>query len=73
MKNKLKKNEIFAFQKGKAMVTKWKDNREFCVLSTLHNDGMVTEEMRGKEIKSLGLFKTTTILSRRRETRLTSR
>ncbi|XP_035214082.1 piggyBac transposable element-derived protein 4-like [Stegodyphus dumicola] len=45
-KEKLKKGEIAAFQKGKIMVLKWKDKKDVALLSTVHNMEMVAVTRR---------------------------
>lgn len=47
---KLKKNDIIAFQKGKMIVMKWKDKKEVCMLSTIHDGHIVTEVRKGKTV-----------------------
>lgn len=34
---KLKKGDVIAFQRGKVMAMKWKDKKDVCLLSTIHN------------------------------------
>ena len=47
---KLKKGEKVAAFRKKSVVLKWKDKKDVCVLSTLHDDSMVTvKSRRGKE------------------------
>ncbi|XP_023219038.1 piggyBac transposable element-derived protein 4-like [Centruroides sculpturatus] len=41
-RQKLKKGETIAFQRGKLMVMKWQDKRSVALLSTVHNPAMVT-------------------------------
>ena len=48
---KLKKGEVVAAYRKKSMVLKWKDKKDVCVLSTLHDDSMMQVKSRhGKEI-----------------------
>ena len=47
---KLKKGEIVAAYRKKSVLLKWKDKKNVCVLSTLHDDSMVNVKSRhGKE------------------------
>ena len=49
---KLKKGETVAAYRKKSMVLKWKDKKDVCVLSTLHDDSMVqVKSRRGKETR----------------------
>ena len=50
---KLKKGEITAFQRGKIMLLKWKDKKDVCPLSTVHNPIMETtkKDRDGNAIK----------------------
>ena len=55
---KLKKGEIVAFQKEKTMVMKWKDKRDICLLSTVHNTETIATHKKdadGNEIFKLKL------------------
>jgi len=36
-KEKLKKGEVAAWQKGKMIALKWKDKKDVCLMSTVHN------------------------------------
>ena len=48
---KLKKGEVVAAYRKKSMVLKWKDKKDVCVLSTLHDDSMMqVKSRRGKEV-----------------------
>ena len=48
---KLKKGEIVAAYRKKSGLLKWKDKKDVCVLSTLHNDSMVkVKSMRRKKM-----------------------
>ncbi|XP_035216381.1 piggyBac transposable element-derived protein 4-like [Stegodyphus dumicola] len=44
---KVKKEEVIAFQKGKICVLKWKDKKPLSMLSTVHNNEMI-ETAKGK-------------------------
>ncbi|XP_071053828.1 piggyBac transposable element-derived protein 4-like [Onthophagus taurus] len=46
---KLKKGEITAFQRGKVMVLKWRDKKDVCMLSTVHNSARETTKKRDKD------------------------
>ncbi|XP_068250307.1 piggyBac transposable element-derived protein 4-like [Palaemon carinicauda] len=47
---KLKKGETVAAFRNKSMVLKWKDKKDVCVLSTLHDDSMkIVKSRRGHE------------------------
>lgn len=48
-KKKLKKGETVAYQRGKVMLLKWKDKKDVCLLSTIHNSEMETTRKRDKE------------------------
>ena len=48
-KAKLKKGEIIAFQRGKVMVMKWRDKKDICLLSTVHNPEKVRTDKIGKD------------------------
>lgn len=51
---KLKKGEIIAYQRGKTMILKWKDKRDICLLSTIHNAEMKEtnkRDLQGNVIK----------------------
>lgn len=50
LKKKLKKNEVIAYQRGKALAIKWRDKRDVCLLSTVHNPEMVSVERRGEKV-----------------------
>ncbi|XP_068094365.1 piggyBac transposable element-derived protein 4-like [Hyperolius riggenbachi] len=46
---RLKKGEIIAWQKGKMMALWWKDKRDVCILSTVHNAATVHTTTRGNK------------------------
>ena len=49
--SKLKKGEIVAEYRKKSMVLKWKDKKDVCVLSTIHDGSVVkVKSRRGKEV-----------------------
>ncbi|GLV38146.1 hypothetical protein CBL_10113 [Carabus blaptoides fortunei] len=48
-KKKLKKGETIAFQRGKVMVLKWKDKKNVCLLSTVHNPQMEARKKSDRE------------------------
>lgn len=48
-KKKLKKGETIAFQRGKVMVLKWKDKKDVCLLSTVHNPQMEATRKSDRE------------------------
>ena len=49
---KLQKGEVRAWQKGKLMALRWKDKKDVCILSTVHNAACSTAETSGgKEVK----------------------
>ncbi|KAK9694585.1 Transposase IS4 [Popillia japonica] len=48
-KKKLKKGEIIAFQRGKLMTMKWRDKKDVCLLSTIHNPTQVATNKRNKD------------------------
>lgn len=48
-KQKLKKDEVIAFRKGRIMALKWRDKREVTMISTLHDTSMLPVQRRGEE------------------------
>ncbi|XP_068103433.1 piggyBac transposable element-derived protein 4-like [Hyperolius riggenbachi] len=49
---KLKTGEIVAWQKGKVMALRWRDKKDVCLLSTVHNAATVLTMTRGgKEVQ----------------------
>lgn len=46
-KEKLKKGEIMAYQRGKVCVMKWKDKKDVALLSTIHNSQIIKNECTG--------------------------
>ncbi|KAJ4435326.1 hypothetical protein ANN_17936 [Periplaneta americana] len=53
----LKKGEVVAFQRGKPMTMKWKDKRDVCLLSTVHNIEMQRRRGRHNEVvKPVAVF-----------------
>ncbi|XP_068122042.1 piggyBac transposable element-derived protein 4-like [Hyperolius riggenbachi] len=46
---KLKKGEVVAWQKGKNKALRWKEKRDVCILSTVHNAETVRTTTRGKQ------------------------
>lgn len=48
---KLKKGKIIAFQKGKMCALKWKDKKDICMLSTIHN--ATTESVTSTKTKKV--------------------
>ena len=52
VKEKLKRGDIRAWQKGKIMALRWKDKKDVCVMSTVHNAASsVIKTKGGKEIQ----------------------
>jgi len=50
-KEKLKKGEVRAWQKGKMMALRWKDKKDVCIMSTIHNASCsVAKTKAGKEV-----------------------
>ena len=50
-KQKLNKGEVVAWQKGKMMALKWKDKKDVCLMSTVHNAASsVVKTKGGKEV-----------------------
>ncbi|CAH2325967.1 Hypothetical predicted protein [Pelobates cultripes] len=48
---KLKTGEMVAWQKGKMMALRWRDEKDVCLMSTVHNTSTVMVRMKGgKEI-----------------------
>ena len=48
---KLKKGEVVAAYRKKSMVLKWKNKKDICILSTLHDDFMIQVKFKhGKEV-----------------------
>ena len=53
-KEKLKKGEVRAWQKGKMMALRWKDKKDVCILSTVHNASCsVAKTKAGKDVNKL--------------------
>ncbi|KAJ4448708.1 hypothetical protein ANN_00099 [Periplaneta americana] len=54
---KLNKGEIVAFQRGKLTAMRWKDKRDVCLLSTVHNSEMQRRRGRRNEVvKPVAVF-----------------
>ena len=50
-KEKLKKGEVAAWQKGKMIALKWKDKKDVCLISTVHNAASsIVKTKKGQEI-----------------------
>jgi len=50
-KEKLKKGEVAAWQKGKMIALKWKDKKDVCLMSTVHNAASsIVKTKGGQEI-----------------------
>lgn len=47
---KLKKGEHVSAYKDKLMVIKWKDKKDICLMSTTHDETMVTNKVRSQDI-----------------------
>ncbi|CAH2225449.1 Hypothetical predicted protein [Pelobates cultripes] len=48
---KLKTGEMVAWQKGKMMALRWRDKKDVCLMSTVHNTSTVMARTKGgKEI-----------------------
>lgn len=45
-KEKLKKGEVVAFQRGKVMILRWKDKKDVVMISTIHNPAMQDVQKR---------------------------
>ena len=50
-KSKLKKGEYVSAYKDKLLVMKWKDKKDICLMSTIHDEAMIEKEYRGQRIK----------------------
>ena len=49
---KLKRGDVRAWQKGKMMALRWKDKKDICLMSTVHNSGSSTVKTKGgQEVK----------------------
>ncbi|XP_068129769.1 piggyBac transposable element-derived protein 4-like [Hyperolius riggenbachi] len=46
---KLKKGEVVAWQKGKMMALRWRDKRDVCILSTVHNSETARTTTRSRQ------------------------
>ncbi|XP_068122125.1 piggyBac transposable element-derived protein 4-like [Hyperolius riggenbachi] len=49
-KQKLKSGDIVAWQKGKMLALRWRDKRDVCALSTVHDASSVTTRTRGGKV-----------------------
>ncbi|XP_068097888.1 piggyBac transposable element-derived protein 4-like [Hyperolius riggenbachi] len=47
VKEKLKTGDIVAWQKGKMLALRWRDKKDVCLLSTVHDTSTVTARVRG--------------------------
>lgn len=48
---RLQHGETISYQRGKLLVMKWKDKKDICLISTVHNTEMTTVVKRGEEKK----------------------
>ena len=54
MKDNLKRGKVVEWQKGKMMALRWKDKKNVCILSTVHNAACSVDKSRGeKEVQKL--------------------
>jgi len=49
MKDNLKRGEVVTWQRGKMMALRWKDKKEVCILSTVHNTACSVVKSRGEK------------------------
>lgn len=51
IKKKFKSGKSVAFQRGKVLVLKWIDKREVSLLSTVHNQELVSFQKKNKPVE----------------------
>jgi len=49
MKDNLKRDEVVAWQRGKMMALRWKDKKDVCILSTVHNVASSVVKSQGEK------------------------